>query len=100
MNEEQKMFNPQYLKELRIQHRNKLDEGLIESTKQKILEANLAGADGIELSFRVNSSWEKLIKHFEELGFYVSSADYVSKQYDIEGKQVYYFNFSWNIEEE
>ncbi len=102
MNEGQKMyiFNPQYLKELRIQHRNKLDEELVEWTKQKILKANLSGNEGTRIAFRVDSAWERLIEHFRGLGFYVGSSGYTTKQYDDEGNQVYFFDFSWNFKGE
>lgn len=93
-------FNPQYLKELRVKHRNTLDEELVDWVKEEILKANLSGKEWIELSFRIDSAWEKLIKHFEELGFYVGSAGYTQKQYDDEDNEVYCFNFGWSVKEE
>lgn len=92
-------FTPQYLKELRWQHRNTLDMELVEWAKQEILKANLSGKEWVELAVRVDSSWEKLIKHFEDLGFHVGSSGYTKKQYDDEANEVYCFNFGWHVKE-
>lgn len=93
-------FNPQYLKELRIKHRNTLDENLVDQVKQQILQANLKDRKSIEIAFRADAPWKAVVKHFEELGFWVGSSGYIETQYDDEGDEVVHFIFNWRIKEE
>ena len=90
-------LTPQYLRELRIQHRNTLDAGLVEMVNQKILKANLSDRTRVEIAFQVDSPWQKVKEHFEGLGFWVGGAGYTEDQYDDDGNEVYYLVFNWHI---
>lgn len=93
-------FTPEYLQKLRIQHRSRLDENLVSSIKEKILEANLQGKTSIEFPILAASPWEKVIENFKNLGFWVGSNGSMVDEYDNDGNLVYWFCFNWYIPKE
>lgn len=93
-------FTPKYLRELRIQQESTLDMELVEMIQNKILKANSKGKTYTRIDFRAERGGKLLWQHFTNLGFRVSSSDRISAQYDGEGNEIYYIDFSWAINNE
>lgn len=65
-------FTPQYLKELRSHKENFLDLELVKKVEDEIRLVNGLGKTHCIIYIAEDSAWQKVIEHFENLGFVVT----------------------------
>lgn len=99
-NMEEENFTPQYLKELRIAHASSLDMKEVERVKDIVLRANTENKQTVEISFLTTTNWIKIHEYFRDLGFWVGSSGYIQRKYNENGDEVFWFIYSWYMENE
>lgn len=91
-------FTPTYLRELRIQKANFLDLELVKKIEDEIRMNNGLGKTNCIFYIAKDRAWQKVIEHFENLGFVVTGwgVEYMDTVPMGNSFPMKKFKFDWN----
>lgn len=64
-------FTPEYLKGVRLKHRNDVDVGMVRAVVEKISAENKMGRTQCRITFSRSAHWESVSTFFQKQGFRV-----------------------------